>query len=188
MRNIRAYFNFRFTMFSKNRADLILSVEAFESLFLNNPDISLYVFITSDTDFTVVMDKLRKYGKNVMLVTRKQDKEKMVFVSCCDRILSIEDYFKETELPKDDSLLELITLNGFSAEEARKMVDVLESFEKDNWFNSNLFGMKLHNIVKDFSYKKKALNSQSKFFEKLNEHGYISIRKDSKQESFKVLK
>lgn len=172
----------------KNRADLILSVEAFESLYTNNPNICLYVFITSDTDFTVVMDKLRKYGKYVMLVTRKSDKEKMVFVSSSDRILSIEDNLKESEEKKDDSLHKLITSNGFTAEEARKMVNVLESFEKDKWIYSSSFGTALHSIVKDFSYKGRSLNSQGKFFEKLKEKGYIEIRKDSKLEYFKVLK
>ena len=49
----------------KNRSDLVLSLEAFESLYQKQPNIDLYVFITSDTDFTIIMDKLRKYGNNV---------------------------------------------------------------------------------------------------------------------------
>jgi hypothetical protein len=44
----------------KNRADLILSLDAFETLYQPNLKIDSYVFITSDTDFTVIMDKLRK--------------------------------------------------------------------------------------------------------------------------------
>ena len=72
----------------KNRADLVLSIEAFESLYLNQPNIDLYVFITSDTDFTIIMDKLRKYGKNVWLVTRNEDTEKPVFTSCSDKIFA----------------------------------------------------------------------------------------------------
>jgi len=172
----------------KNRADLILSLEAFESLYLSNPNICLYVFITSDTDFTVVMDKLRKYGKYVMLVTRKTDKDKPIFISSSDRILSIEDHFKDVEGKKDDSLFQFILSNGFSKEESRKMADVFESSEKDKWLFTSLFGTKLHSILKDFSYKGKPVNSQGKLFEKLKEKGFIEIKKDGKQDLFKILK
>lgn len=78
----------------KNRADLILSVEAFESLYQKSPDIDLYVFITSDTDFTVIMDKLRKYGKNVWLVIKEEDKDKDIFTSSSDKIFVIENCFE----------------------------------------------------------------------------------------------
>jgi len=64
----------------KNRVDLILSIEAFESFYQQSPIIDLYIFITSDTDFTVIMDKLRKYGKNVWLVTKRNYKEKKVYI------------------------------------------------------------------------------------------------------------
>lgn len=81
------------TVKKKNRADLILTVEAFESLYQKSPDIDLYVFITSDTDFTVIMDKLRKYGKNVWLVTNEAEKDKELFTSSSDKILVIENCF-----------------------------------------------------------------------------------------------
>lgn len=76
---------------TKNRADLVISVSAFETLYLNNPPIQRYVFITSDADFTVIMDCLRKYGKEVWLVARKADLHRRVFNNSCDRILAMED-------------------------------------------------------------------------------------------------
>ena len=171
----------------KNRADLILSLEAFESLYQKSPDVSHYVFITSDTDFTVVMDKLHKYGKKVWLVTRKEDAEKSVFTSCSDKILSIEDYFDEKQPKNEDKLLQFICSQGFSKTDGQKMVNVLESFEKDQWIFSSLFGTKLHSIAKDFSYKGKTLNSQGKFLAKLKEKKIIEIKKDGKQEWFKIV-
>nr|QGT51357.1 NYN domain-containing protein [uncultured Spirochaetaceae bacterium] len=77
----------------KNRADLILSLEAFETIVQKIPEIDIYVFITSDTDFTVVAEKLRKYGKEVWLVVRKSDKSKTLFIHSADEILVIDDYF-----------------------------------------------------------------------------------------------
>jgi hypothetical protein len=76
----------------KNRADLIISIDAFERLLLNRPAIDRYVFVTSDSDFSVVMDKLRAYGKQVWLVCRKADQAKKILARCCDRMLSIEDF------------------------------------------------------------------------------------------------
>ena len=40
----------------KNRADLIISLEALETIIINMPVIDRYVFITSDSDFTVIME------------------------------------------------------------------------------------------------------------------------------------
>ena len=94
---------------SKNRADLILTVEAFESLYQKSPEIDLYIFITADTDFTVIMDKLRKYGKNVWLVTRASDKEKQLFTSSSDKIRVIDDYFsKPANSKKEPTQIEKI--------------------------------------------------------------------------------
>jgi hypothetical protein len=46
----------RMTSNYKNRADLIISLEAFETLIVNKPVIEKYIFITSDSDFTVIME------------------------------------------------------------------------------------------------------------------------------------
>jgi len=173
----------------KNRADLILSVEAFESLYQGSPEIDLYVFITSDTDFTVIMDKLRKYGKQVWLVTRKSDKSKRLFTSSTDQILVIEDHFADgsggsVRVEKIEK--ELLDL-GFDADECKKMKEIIESFEKDRWYNSGVFGTKIRNIMKDFSYKGMKVNSQAKLFEQLRKSGYLEMRKIDQVDQFKVI-
>ena len=65
----------------KNRADLIISIDAFERLHLNRPSIDRYVFVTSDSDFSVIMDKLRIYGKQVWMICRKADQAKKILFS-----------------------------------------------------------------------------------------------------------
>jgi len=62
----------------KNRADLIISLEAFETLIVNKPVIEKYIFISSDSDFTVIMEKLRKHGKQVWLVTSVEASQKPI--------------------------------------------------------------------------------------------------------------
>lgn len=172
----------------KNRADLILSVEAFESLYQKSPEIDLYVFITSDTDFTVIMDKLRKYGKQVWLVTRKADKDKKLFTSSTDEILVIEDNFIEEDKEEQVVQLEKEFVNlGFNKNESNKLKEVVESFEKDKWYNGALFGTKIKNIMKDFSYKGKKVNSQTKLFAHLTKTKYMETRKEDKTEQFRII-
>lgn len=76
----------------KNRADLLLSLDAFETLYLDNPRIDRYCFMTSDADFTVVADKLRKYGKEVWLVCKKSDKDRAILTKSFDNLLFLEDF------------------------------------------------------------------------------------------------
>lgn len=92
----------------KNRADLFISIDAFETLYVNNPVIDRYIFVTSDSDFTVVMDKLRKYGKEVWLVCRKADETREILAKSCDKMLFIEDFYQfENESSKRKYVAEL---------------------------------------------------------------------------------
>jgi hypothetical protein len=83
----------------KNRADLMISVDAFERFHINLPSIDRFVFVTSDSDFSVIMDKLRIYGKQVWMVCRKTDQAKKILSCCCDRILSVEDFIPPPPVP-----------------------------------------------------------------------------------------
>ena len=61
------------------------------------------------------MDKLRKYGKEVWLVTRASDEDKQLFTSSSDKILVIDDYFLKYNTKKELSQIENILTNlGFS--------------------------------------------------------------------------
>jgi len=71
----------------KNRADLIISLDAFEKLYLDKPSIDRFVFVTKDSDFSVIMDILRKYGKEVWLITQAIDSQRPIFTSCTDNII-----------------------------------------------------------------------------------------------------
>jgi uncharacterized LabA/DUF88 family protein len=82
----------KITQTFKNRADLIISIEALETIIIDKPSIDRYVFVTSDSDFTVIMEKLRKYGKEVCLVTRENISNKPIFNNCCDEILIMESF------------------------------------------------------------------------------------------------
>ena len=171
----------------KNRADLILSMEAFETLVFNKPEIELYVFITSDTDFTVVMDKLRKYGKKVWLVTSDNTFSNKLFSNSSDKILNLNNSLSETEEEnKKEQQIHKINIKGFSKEHQKGIIQVLESFEKDIWYPYSKFGTKIKNLFKDFSYKGKEYNSQTKLFKYLADKKIIDIKKEENIDSFKL--
>ena len=171
----------------KNRADLILSMEAFETLVHNKPEIDLYVFTTSDTDFTVVMDKLRKYGKQVWLVTSENTLNNKLFSNSSDNILNLKNSFSKTaEENEKKQQGTTVSIKGFSKEHQQGILQVLDSFEKDTWYTYSSFGTKIKNLFKDFSYKGKEYNSQTKMFMFLAEKKIIDIEKRGKLDYFKL--
>ncbi len=84
----------------KNRADLIISLDAFEKLYLDKPSIDRFVFVTRDSDFSVIMDILRKYGKEVWLITKEGDEQRPIFTNSTDNIIIIPQKKKPTALKK----------------------------------------------------------------------------------------
>ena len=88
----------------KNRADLFISLDAFETLYLGNPKIDRYCFLTSDSDFTVIGDRLRKYGKEVWLVCRRKDKDRAILAKAFDTLLFLEDFAQAKIRTFDDAI------------------------------------------------------------------------------------
>lgn len=86
----------------KNRADLMISVDALEKLHVGNPAFDLFVFLTSDSDYSIVMNTLRKFNKQVWLVATPDDSQRTVFKSSTDKILIMDDYrvIEEPKAPK----------------------------------------------------------------------------------------
>ena len=90
----------------KNRADLIISLDAFEKLYLDKPSIDRFVFVTRDSDFSVIMDILRKYGKEVWLITMEGDAQRPIFTNCTDNIIALPQ-LKRPRLKKIENDLKL---------------------------------------------------------------------------------
>jgi hypothetical protein len=56
---------------------------------------------------------------------------------------------------------------------------------KDQWHNGSIFGTKIRNVIKDFSYSGKRINSQSKLFELLAKSNKLEVNKDDNK--FKII-
>ncbi|MGE4583628.1 MAG: NYN domain-containing protein [Sphaerochaeta sp.] len=181
----------------KNRADLIISLEALETIIINTPVIDRYVFITSDSDFTVIMEALRKYGKEVYLVTKEMVSDKAIFNNSCDEILILESFMPKPKIeePKDSSVPKSKKEEKQDPSHIKKidrMVEdlakkVIESFDPDSWQLVSYVGVKFHQMDKSRMIERSSYRSlgnllakleQDKFLaRKINEKGHPEIRK-----------
>jgi uncharacterized LabA/DUF88 family protein len=97
----------------KNRADLMISVDALEKLHVGNPSFDLFVFLTSDSDYSIVMNTLRRFNKQVWLVGTEEDSQRTVFKSSTDQILIIDDYKVVQHKPNGQSKSSTSNKSGF---------------------------------------------------------------------------
>jgi len=164
----------------KNRADLIISVDAFEDLYIQNPKIDRFVFVTNDSDFTVVMDKLRKYGSEVWLVTTQKEDLKDIFNNSCDKIIYSNKI--NNDIAAENQHSELVLEDE---ELINKLYGVLITLDRGKSHLSSFIGNKLHQIDKSLDFSKtkyKGLdtflrNNETKFgyITKTNEKGHLEI-------------
>jgi hypothetical protein len=168
----------------KNRADLIISLNAFEKLYLDKPSIDRFVFVTRDSDFSVIMDILRKYGKEVWMITQADDAQRPIFTSCTDNIMVIpqpkkpsgKKDKKTTKAQKDGS--ELDTPKSQTEEDSdnskNKIAEdlfkrVLISLDPSEQHQLNAIANKMRQLDKSFKIKNtnfKKMTNLAKQFEK----------------------
>jgi len=168
----------------KNRADLIISLDAFEKLYIDNPKVDLFVFLTTDSDYSVIMDILRRYNKEVWLVATEEDAQKVIFTSAADNILLISDYQSVVGNPKiktNGLSLPDIKLKGITDKRAFKAIlKVFKSYTVDmpyqRGFTNNSFRLLERTLdISDTQFKN--FNGLYKY---LNTKGIIKLTKDDK--------
>ncbi len=134
----------------KNRADLMISVDALEKLHVGNPGFDLFVFLTSDSDYSIVMNTLRKFNKQVWLVGTPADTERIVFKSSTDKMLIIDDYkvIEETKTtskkpaskaakPKTDyDKLKPYLVNKYNRRAIMGMLKVMRSYQEEKVYTT----------------------------------------------------
>ncbi|MCK5145327.1 NYN domain-containing protein [bacterium] len=164
----------------KNRADLIISLDAFEKLYLDKPEVDRFVFITSDSDFSVIMDILRKFGKEVWLVTKEGDEQRPIFTNCTDNILVIPQKGKARPKPKNrnhttESKEPEQTVKIKETQSARDQgadelfTQVLISLDPSQAHSINVISNKMRQLNKSFKIKNtryKKMTTLAKEFEK----------------------
>jgi uncharacterized LabA/DUF88 family protein len=171
----------------KNRADLIISLDALETIIINNPAIERFIFITSDSDFSVIMETLRKYGKEVYLVTKESVSTKPIFNNCCDEILIIEEYLpkQKTEETKATVSKSAVSQEPASPEKNDRFVEelivkVLEAMDPDSWQLVSYVGIKFHQMDKSRIIGRSKYRKLSTLLEKLEKDKVIERKLNEK--------
>jgi hypothetical protein len=157
----------------KNRADIILSLIAYEDLVYHKPEIEKFVFITSDSDYTFIMDKLKRQGKSVWLVCKEEDISKEYFKTCTDNVLSIENNIK-----------------------IKKTLDQLDEWLKNNNFKNNDYTTLLNHFNSSewkkgdkpiFNYNGKKIKNLKNLLTKLTEEYFFERKKDGATYVYRVI-
>ena len=185
----------------KNRADLIISLEALETIIIQSPVIDRYVFITSDSDFTVIMETLRKYGKEVYLVTKESVSDKPIFNNSCDEILIMESF--QIKPKSEETKTSTAKEKGKEKPESNNtkrndktvetiMKKVIDSLDPDAWLLVSLIGIKFHQMDKSRTIERSSYKTignlmlkmeKDKLIErKLNDKGHPEVKPISKQQ------
>ncbi|WP_228779349.1 NYN domain-containing protein [Methylobacter sp. BlB1] len=147
----------------KNRADLLLSIDAFESLYLGNPSIDRYCFFTSDSDFTVIGDKLRKYGKEVWLVCKRKDKDRAILAKSFDNLLFLEDFTSKEKIKIEDSIEKLF-------------VSAIKNMNQSSLpTNVSTANSKMKEIDPSFQVSKTEYKTFMNLIKKMKSKGYINF-------------
>lgn len=169
----------------KNRADLIISLEAIETIIIDKPNIDRYIFISSDSDFTVIMEKLRKYGKEVCLITKETVSNKPVLNNSCDEIYILESFIlkKETVTTHhEDKKIKSPNIVASSNEEVveRILKKIFENLDSDRQYLTSYIGTMFHQMDKSLMIKRSKYKTLSTLISKFESDGVIKKEKSEK--------
>ncbi len=152
----------------KNRADLLMSLDAFETLYLNTPRIDRYCFMTSDSDFTVIGDRLRKFGREVWLACRKADKDRVILSKSFDNMLFLEDYAEITALKLADPV-EALFAEALGYLDASKLP-----------MNVSVVNDRMKQLDPSFDISKTSYKRFNNLVEKMQSKGYVQYAFDNR--------
>lgn len=177
----------------KNRADLMISVDALEKLHVGNPAFDLFVFLTSDSDYSIVMNTLRKFNKQVWLVATPDDSQRTVFKSSTDKILIMDDYkiiqvakttkakTTKTAQPKTtpyDKLKPYLT-NKFNRRAVMNMLKVMRSYQEEKIYTTLDTNNRFRQIDENLNLSQTKFKKFKAIYKVLVDAKVIEFQKDS---------
>lgn len=168
----------------KNKSDLIISTDAMECLVYDNPSIDYFIFVTSDSDFSIVASKLKKFGKKVCFVVKEEDVDKTIFTSVAENVINIKTYYVVDDensfiikLKKEYSLK-----NDNDVKVFMSMIKSLSKRQKNQYFSLKNAKKKFRDTDKSVKLNPSSFTSYNKLFGLLNEKGIIEYKKNNPEE------
>ena len=134
------------------------------------------------------MEMLRKYGKEVFLVTKEMVADKPIFNNCVDEILIIENFMpkpktevsKEAGAAKTKKAPEQRDTKKIDAQVEELMKKVVDSFEFESWQLVSFVGTKFHQMDKSRMIERSSYKSLSNLLTKLESEKLITRRNNDK--------
>lgn len=181
----------------KNRADLIISVDALEKLHVGNPEFDLFVFLTSDSDYSIVMNTLRKFNRQVWLVATPEDSQRIVFKSSTDKILIIDDYKVAPEpkpvrsttkkdpasttkaKPNDFAKLKPYTVDNEDRRALSGILKVMRSYQEEKVYTTLDTNNRFRQIDENINLSQTKFKKFKQVYKVLEESKVIEFQKDS---------
>ncbi len=168
----------------KNKADLIISLDAFERLVIPQPVIDLYIFITSDSDFTVIMNKLRKYEKEVWIICSEDDQKKEVFLTSANKVMNLKGiYYVDKNKALNKKLIEDFQLTKNNDPIVlRTMLLTLSRLKENKYYTTNDInqGFRKHNKI--IKLNTTQFGSFKNLYKFLTEKNFITYKKNKESE------
>jgi hypothetical protein len=180
----------------KNRADLMISVDALEKLHVGNPAFDLFVFLTNDSDYSIVMNTLRKFNKQVWLVATQEDSQRTVFKSSTDKILIIDDYKVVKEVkpktvttstetkskPVGFAKIEPYLSNHLNRRALAGILKVMRSYQEENEYTTLDTNNRFRQIDENLNLSQTKFKKFKAVYKVLEDAKVIEFKKDSSHE------
>lgn len=181
----------------KNRADLIISVDALEKLHVGNPEFDLFVFLTSDSDYSIVMNTLRRFNKMVWLVGTEADSQRIVFKSSTDQILIIDDYKVIVNKPLTNGKALAKTKSGFekikpylttnlNKRAIAGMLKVMRSYQEETLYTTLDTNNRFRQVEQNINLSQTKFKKFKEIYRVLEEAKLIEFHKEEKHK-FSIL-
>ena len=157
----------------KNATDSAMIIDAMDILYAN--DVNGFCIVSSDSDFTRLVSRLRESGK--MVIGMGENKTPEPFRKACDKFTILENLLQEQNSGTTD---EDLAHEGLSREKIEDEIIkiVLENQDSNKATGLGEVGSRLVSLYPDFDVRSYGYNMLSKFLEQFSriqlvKHGHI---------------
>ncbi len=168
----------------KNATDSAMIIDAMDILYTN--DVNGFCIVSSDSDFTRLVSRLRESGK--MVIGMGENKTPEPFRKACDKFTILENLLLEQNPGTTDTEVTDDTIGKDKIEDEIIRI-VLENQDNNKATGLGELGSRLVSLYPDFDVRSYGYNTLSKFLEQFSrlqlvKHGHIvnvSVRENAGQ-------
>ena len=157
----------------KNTTDIALVIDAMDILYAK--DVDGFCIVSSDSDFTRLVSRLRESGK--MVIGMGENKTPEPFRKACDKFTILENLLSEKGL--EDGGGESHEVLGREKVEDAVIKMIMENQDNNKQTGLGEVGSRLVSLYPDFDVRSYGYSSLSKFFEEFDriqlvKHGHVA--------------